>query len=77
MSNQLDALRAILRGSTPKSGRVLSQDGFVATVATRKGVVTLDIPSGIVLVTGDQVRLENGIITSKIRVPGEIPVFDV
>lgn len=77
MSNQLDALRRILTGDRPLSGRVLSQDGFVATVATRKGVVTLDIPSGIVLIVGDQVRLAGGVITGKIRDPGTIPVFDV
>ncbi|MBF0437028.1 MAG: hypothetical protein HQL77_16890 [Magnetococcales bacterium] len=74
MSNPVFDLQGILAGKTPLAGMVISIDGEVAQVATRKGVVEVATAEGIK--AGDRVTVRDG---RAIRVQDVVdaPVFFV
>ncbi|MBF0151766.1 MAG: hypothetical protein HQL84_17245 [Magnetococcales bacterium] len=58
MSNPVFDLQEILAGKAPLAGMVVSVDGSLAQVATRKGVVEVAVSEGIN--AGDRVAVRDG-----------------
>lgn len=70
-------LKTMLLRGVSITGVVDSVAGTTALVRTRLGTKSLDIPSGLTLVSGDRVRIESNTITGKLRPESEVPVLRV
>jgi hypothetical protein len=78
MSNPIEDLRRALVGrKKPISGEVIAVAGSVATVRTQRGVVQAAVGSGILLQTGDRVKLQDDAVLGKIKSESELPVHIV
>jgi len=76
ISNSLVELRNLIRQDPRETGEIMSIDGTIARVATKRGVVTATLPSGS-FQAGQTVRLQGESVLGRLKAVSDLPVFDV